>query len=55
MHGGVATTIVSIILSLLLDLSSRTEIKCKVLDSESHLLNASYWTNLFDFFKARGA
>ena len=53
MGGGVATTIVPIISSLLLDLSSRTEIKCKVLDSDSHLLNASSWTSLFDFFKAR--
>lgn len=49
--GGAATTIMSIILSLLLDLPSRTEVKCKNLDSDSHLLNVSPWTNLFNFSK----
>lgn len=48
---GAAAIIMSIILCLLLDLPTRIEIKCKILDSDSHLLNIGPWEKLFNFFK----
>lgn len=48
---GSTTIIMSSILSLLLDLPSKTEVKCKIWDSESHLLNVGPGANKFNFLK----
>ena len=48
---GSTTMIMSSILSLLLDLPSKTEAKCKTWDSESHLLNVGPGVNKFNFLK----